>query len=298
MYESKNLYVPFVESVFHPSDFSEESEHAFAHALAISLARKAELTILHAEGKYHEINEWTKFPHVRATLERWGLLEKGSPRSAVFENLAIEVKKINVQGVSPLEASVDFLYRHPKDLVVIATHGREGLPRWIHPSVAERLARRSDTMALFVPSSTHGFVSLDDGHISLRRILIPVDHQPSPQSAIVYASRAAKMVGRPPVEITLIHVGDSNEMPVVDLPEDQLFSWKPLQKKGGVVEEIVRAAREFNVDMIAMVTQGHDGILDVLRGSVTEQVLRHSPCPLLAVPKSRASKIADGERAQ
>ena len=29
--------IPFVRSVFHPSDFSPESEHAFAHALAIAL---------------------------------------------------------------------------------------------------------------------------------------------------------------------------------------------------------------------------------------------------------------------
>jgi len=33
-----------------------------------------------------------------------------------------------------------------------------------------------------------------------------------------------------------------------------------------------------------MSTAGHEGFLDALRGSVTEQVLRHSPCPLLAVP--------------
>jgi nucleotide-binding universal stress UspA family protein len=33
-----------------------------------------------------------------------------------------------------------------------------------------------------------------------------------------------------------------------------------------------------------MATEGHEGILDALRGSVTEQVVRRAPCPVLAVP--------------
>jgi nucleotide-binding universal stress UspA family protein len=36
-----------------------------------------------------------------------------------------------------------------------------------------------------------------------------------------------------------------------------------------------------------MATAGHEGILDALRGSVTQQVLRQAPCPLLAVPAMR-----------
>ena len=38
--------VPFVKSIFHPSDFSKPSELAFAHALAIALFRKTELVIM------------------------------------------------------------------------------------------------------------------------------------------------------------------------------------------------------------------------------------------------------------
>ena len=38
--------VPFVKSIFHPSDFSKASELAFAPALAIALIRKTEVVIL------------------------------------------------------------------------------------------------------------------------------------------------------------------------------------------------------------------------------------------------------------
>ena len=59
----------------------------------------------------------------------------------------------------------------------------------------------------------------DDGRIALQRILVPVDHVPRPDQAVVYAA-----------------------------------------------------------------TAGAAGILEALRGSVTEQVLRRASCPLLAVP--------------
>lgn len=78
--------VPFVESIFHPSDFSEASELAFAHALTVALLMKCELSILHAGRGNAE--DWFRFPSVRKTLERWGVLAPGSPRSAVFKELS------------------------------------------------------------------------------------------------------------------------------------------------------------------------------------------------------------------
>jgi nucleotide-binding universal stress UspA family protein len=45
----------------------------------------------------------------------------------------------------------------------------------------------------------------------------------------------------------------------------------------------VDAAIEFDVDAIAMPTAGHHGILDALRGSTTERVIRHAPCPVFAL---------------
>jgi nucleotide-binding universal stress UspA family protein len=35
-----------------------------------------------------------------------------------------------------------------------------------------------------------------------------------------------------------------------------------------------------------MSTDGRSGFLDALRGSHSERVLRHAPCPLLAIPES------------
>ncbi len=57
--------------------------------------------------------------------------------------------------------------------------------------------------------------------------------------------------------------------------------------QGNAVETILRVASDIPADLIVMGTQGHQGFLDALRGNTTEQVLRESTCPILAVPERR-----------
>jgi nucleotide-binding universal stress UspA family protein len=275
---------PFVNSVFHPSDFTAASENAFAHALVIALHRRTEFTILHAAGGRGSEQEWTRFPAVRSTLERWGLLESGSPRSAVFEELRLNVKKIVVRSDNPVTAALNYLAKNPTDLIVLATEGRDGLSRWVQRSLAERLARRSQAKTLFVPDQTRGFVDRKTGEVTLRRVLIPVDHRPSPEPAIIYSLRAAALLEDGGLEIILFHVGDEGSFPDVELPDSDHSSFTRICRQGDVVEQIVRAASEGAADLIMMTTEGRHGVLDALRGTVTEQVLRQAPCPLLAVP--------------
>jgi nucleotide-binding universal stress UspA family protein len=56
---------------------------------------------------------------------------------------------------------------------------------------------------------------------------------------------------------------------------------------GDVVDVILGMGEDFDVDLIVMVTSGHDSLLDMLRGSTTERVLRGARCPLLAIPAAR-----------
>ena len=83
-------------------------------------------------------------------------------------------------------------------------------------------------------------------------------------------------------EMLLLHVGDAP--PVVATPGETNCTWRSIARSGDAAEQISAVAREHDVDLIAMTTAGRDGILDALRGSVTEQVLRLAKRPLLAVP--------------
>ena len=275
---------PFVQSILYPSDFSEESHPAFVHALALALYRRARFDILHVVSGRDAVDDWSASPPVRRTLERWGLLEPDSPRSAVHKRLALDVAKLNIRSSNPLKAILADLNKNPSDLVVLATEGREGPPRWLKPSIAEAVAQRSRTKTLFVPKGSKGFVSSDDGRISLTRVLLPVDRRPSPDEAATYAARAAVMAEESPVEIVLLHVGDGKNPPWPHVPELKTCKWTRLQRNGNAVEQIARAAEELSADLIVMATEERKGILGMLRGSVTMQVLRQSSCPVLAVP--------------
>lgn len=275
---------PFVESVLHPTDFSPASNRAFAHALAIALIWQTELTILHIGPENRSDVDWTRFPPVRETLERWGLLQAGSPRSAVFDEFRVKVKKTAVRSRHPLRAIATYVDHQPVDLIVLATEGREGAQRWINRSDAEAIARWAKTMALFVPArAERGLVALEDGYVRLRNILLPIDNSPDARAAIAVARRAAEILGDGNVAIRLLHVGDSRP-PVPALSEGPEWSWQVELRKGEPVDEILAVAIERAADLIVMPTAGRDGVLDALRGSTTEQVLRRAPCPLLAVP--------------
>ena len=96
MTQTKMLDGVKLESIFHPSDFSEASELAFVHALKIALVAGTKLTMLHVEASPGA--EWQDFPGVRDTLERWGLIPRGSPKSAVGQ-LGINVAKVSSDPV-------------------------------------------------------------------------------------------------------------------------------------------------------------------------------------------------------
>ena len=269
--------VPFVKSIFHPSDFSEASEVAFAHALAIALLRQTQLVVMHA--RRGEREDWSQFPAVRKTLARWRMLEAGSLPSEVFEKLAVRVTKVSTKG-DPVRASMRQIEKQKPDLVVLATRGRRGLPLWLKPSVSQAIARRTDAMTLFVPRGCRGIVSLG-GVVDLRRILLPVDHKPDPREVVVRATRAAEALGDECVEIVLLHV-NGTEFPRFDRPQGKAWVWKELRREGDVVKTILNAAED--ADLIVMATEGEQGIIDAMRGSVTERVVRDTPCPVLAVP--------------
>jgi universal stress protein A len=56
--------------------------------------------------------------------------------------------------------------------------------------------------------------------------------------------------------------------------------------EGSPTTEIVRYARQENIDLIVLATHGRTGLAHVLMGSVAESVVRTAPCPVLtARPK-------------
>ena len=47
--------------------------------------------------------------------------------------------------------------------------------------------------------------------------------------------------------------------------------------------EVIRYAREHDIDLIVLGTHGRTGLVHMLMGSVAEKIVRKAPCPVLTV---------------
>jgi nucleotide-binding universal stress UspA family protein len=206
--------------------------------------------------------------------------------------LGVDVAKVIARENDPVQAVLGYLERHGADLIVLATHHHGGPGDWLHKPVSEPLARKSGQMTLFVPAGTRGFVSLEDGSVSLRNILIPIATTPRPQPAVSAAARVVNLWKPDAGVFTLLHVGQQGRTPAVATPDVPGWQWQKLTMSGDVIDVILESARRTNADLIVMSTDGRNGFLDALRGSHSERVLRHAPCPLLAVPEACDAALA------
>jgi nucleotide-binding universal stress UspA family protein len=279
--DKHRLTVPIIKNVFHCSDFSTGSDTAFLHALKAALVAKSKLTILHVADEMD--GDWTEFPGVRRTLQRWGFLPKNSPRSAVPQ-LGIKVSKVVAQHKDPVKSVLAWLKRHPADLLVLATQQNKDRVFWMHKSVAKPVARRSHLMTLLIPKGVKGFVSDKDGAVSLKHILIPVASNPKPQPAIQAAARLVQRLNCRAGRFSILHVGEQGQMPTIRCPSVPGWKWTKITKQGNIPKIILQAVKEDKADLLVMTTAGRRGFLDALRGSHTEQVLSDVPCPLLTIP--------------
>lgn len=62
-----------------------------------------------------------------------------------------------------------------------------------------------------------------------------------------------------------------------DIEHETVMRW------GHPAEEIVKAEREFGIDLVVMATHGRTGVAHLVLGSVAERVVRESACPVLTV---------------
>jgi universal stress protein A len=143
--------------------------------------------------------------------------------------------------------------------------------------------------------------------IALRRILAPTDLSPDGKKAVEYAIALAEHFSS---EVTILHVypapgfndyprptdGESvanifreNAQNALDSFRSEIKQEYPridgLLRCGKPEEEIVRAAKDLEIDLIVLSTHNYQWFSHLIHGSDAEGVLRHAPCPMLVVRK-------------
>jgi len=278
------------KSILHPTNFSEQSVVAFSHALKLALEEKAKLILMYVQEGDGSILQWDKFPKVRDTLNKWGLVDANVSREDIYEKLGVKIQKIIGKGEKIADSVAGIVHEEKIDLIVLSTHGKEGMPSWFNPSISESIARKSIVPTLFIPHDAKPFVNMDNGKLNLNKILVPIDHKPKPQRGVEFGINMGNIYGKGNSQILIMHVIEENadssdeEIPKIEFPRDQDCVVRVEIKKNSVREEILRVADEIDADLIVIPTEGRKGFIDALYGSTSEQVLRHSKCPTLSIP--------------
>jgi universal stress protein A len=136
--------------------------------------------------------------------------------------------------------------------------------------------------------------------------LVPIDFSTYAEQALDYAIRLARTLK---ARLTVLHVIQPVPMAGVDmgvaLPEVYLRELEEAVQRnmeealgrvtaagltaervvlyGVPFQEIVEAAKARQVDLIVMGTHGRTGLMQVLLGSIAEEVVRLAPCSVLVV---------------
>ena len=129
-----------------------------------------------------------------------------------------------------------------------------------------------------------------------RTILIPIDGSESTEETVLYAR---SMCPKSETRIVLLHVTPAvntvnssiDNVPHVKTIHDALLGedWavEIETRMGDPVFEILKMAILLPATMILMSTHGRSGIERIRDGSVTEQVLKQSPCPVFILHSTR-----------
>ena len=140
-----------------------------------------------------------------------------------------------------------------------------------------------------------------------KNILFPTDFTPHARSALKYAAAFAReengrvvmfsvQTGRVPANLMtlperILEAQEKNWLlqlraQVKDLLTDPLFDGlevEPVIVEGEPADEIAKAVRDYDIDMVTVVTHGRRGLARALFGSTAEEIIAEAPCPVLTI---------------
>jgi nucleotide-binding universal stress UspA family protein len=151
--------------------------------------------------------------------------------------------------------------------------------------------------------------SINESIMKIRSILLPTDFSECANYALSYTTSLARQFKASIICVHVVEVvvptvgytGISEPLPIADISEQlEDSATRELPKiaefeecagleveevivHGDAAAEIVRVAKEHDVDLIVISSHGRTGLGRILFGSTAEAVVRHASCPVLVV---------------
>jgi len=283
-----------ISRVLLPVDFSPGSHPAAALARTIAAQYGARLWIAHVVEPVAP--PAAAFIHSASAMEYAAHHMSRFVKSESWEDLDFETVIRPGEFWPVLSQLVE---EHEIDLVIAGTHGRNWLGKMVLGSAAELMVRNAKCPVLTVSPRTH-----PSPLAGLLRILVPLDTQSHPASALAYALTLANENN---AQILFLHVLHQSAMPL-DYPDEETIDDERYSAAMARLREMIPSAEHFRrepeiiidsgvpadtIVKIAMKT-GADLIAMPVRRSASAgkvhapwhtayRVIAHATCPVLTL---------------
>ena len=189
----------------------------------------------------------------------------------------------------------------PETLIVMATHGKRGLRRWIQGSVADKIVHDTSAPLLLVQRSNSAAAAVP----KLRRILLPLDGTELAQQALPLAIELAAQAQAELIVLWVVAASIEEYLSAFAAESDARHALRDQAAEAlaafpstvsspavqvttavgiGLPAQAIREeAERRRVDLIVMASHGYTGLERWRLGSVADEVLHTTTVPLLLV---------------
>ncbi|MBF6612465.1 MAG: universal stress protein [Chloroflexi bacterium] len=302
-----------------PLDGSKLAEQALPHAAAMARAIGSGLTLIWVVTPPPGVNPLVWAVPIESTTWTYHKKMLGIAQeylASIAGRLEADGTTVQTRMVEGEAAEQIILHAQQStqtSMIVMATHGRSGLSRWLLGSVAEKILHAAPTpLVLIRPAADDAEmeVSLSVADLpAYRTILVPLDGSLLAEQALEQAQPLAAATGASLLLLSVANaVGDLivarraetmrrievlNERErkrlaayladvALDI-EDAGITVRTRLSEGDPAEEILRAGREAGADLIVMATHGRSGLKRLWLGSVAMKVTHTAELPVLLV---------------
>jgi nucleotide-binding universal stress UspA family protein len=287
------------ENILLPFDGSDGAAEVLHHAAEIAHWADATIRVLYVADTNRDSVTVVE-GHTVDVLEREGrdVVEEAAK---TLETLGASYRTDVVQG-NPAPTIVEYAEEYDQDLIVMPTHGREGVSRYLVGSVSEKVVRLSSVPVLSVRMQPDEMLTFP-----YETVLVPTDGSGAATHA---ADHLLEFAGALDATVHVLSVVDDSALgPDV---RSAIAGKESEQAAGEAVDAVVSAAEAHgvtdvvrhvehgrptevifdcieanDVHAVGMGTTGRRGTDRILLGSVAEKTVRSAPVPVMTVAKPR-----------
>jgi len=296
------------EKVLCPVDFSEFSAGAYDYAQSLAQHYGAELILEHVVEPLCAAYPYAAFPRSVSTLNTLNSDLRSQGQRELEEFVKAHGRNGNKPALVVLEGHpagsiISLAEKKSADLILMGTHGWQGLDSFILGSVAEKVMRKTRCPVLVVRKPVHGFIAPPDAHdsVKLRKIIFCTDFSSHSEQALSHALSLALEYAADLTLLDVIEEAHSAEEfqaatdaatrrleSLIPLEASEWCNIKPAVRLGRPYQEIIQLALETKADLIVMGVRGRNALDLRLFGSTTHRVLQLGSCSVMAVHVSAA----------